>query len=607
MHAGRFLLILVFSLLLCSQKTSAQKNLVLSKDSIKVYNKLQDLSKRNKVTEALYKSVFRSVIVTEKKKAKPVKVKSMDAYNCKLIRRIEIQVLDPFGYDLLDTLKKPSNDVERRSNRLHIRSQKIAIRNFLLFRKGQEIDAYKISESERLIRQAGIFRDVVIIPTCPKDAVDSVDLLVRVIDRWSIIASVSASTSHARFRVADKNFMGTGHELSPSATFDRKLNLSAYSGTYTINRIGNTFINAKLYNNDEGDGVLQRGITVNRPFFSPLTKWAGGISYGYFSYNDYWYTPDTILQDRDLKYNLFDAYVSRSFHLPRTGLTQKKDVTYENIILSGRAMNMRQLTAGTLPDTTLLYRSSDQYFGMMALSLIDYKKQNYIFKFGEPEDIPVGKFYGFIGGIDTKNDIRYTGIRLGDASLSKYGYFSFLFEAGKYHYPSHTSTSSVSEQLTYYSPLFSIKNWNFRQFARPRISYSWNQPINRALVLNHTEGIPGFPGSVYGKNGASLFLQTQAYTPYSVLGFRFGPVLYSNFAMISDQRKDLFRGHLYSSAALGVLKKNDLLVFDIFQISIAFFPYLPGQLNNFELYAFRSFDFSLHDLTLDRPEPIVYH
>lgn len=606
MHFGKLHFIFCIVLLLFSEQLYAQKDSILQVDSVKMYKSIKDYSKKNKFTKALYKGVFREPISPQKNNSKPVIDKSLESYNCKLIRKIDIVIYDPFGFSLTDSLEKPTTKVQRRSNKLHVRSTKLTIKNFLLFRKGQEFDPYKISETERLIRQAGIFRDVIILASCPKEAVDSVDLVIKVIDRWSMIASVSASTSSARVRVADKNFLGTGNELSPSGTFDNKLMLSAYSGTYTINRIGNTFINAKLYNNDEGNDVLQRGISVNRPFYSPLTKWAGGITYAYISYNDNWFTQDTILTDQALRYNLFDAYISRSFHLPRTGLTKKADVTFENIILSAREISTRQLTHGSLPDTANLYRNSDQVFGMIALSLIDYKKQNYIFKFGEPEDIPVGKFYGLIGGIDTRNKIHYTGIRIGDASINRTGYYSFLIEADKYFYPSNTTSSAVIGQLTYYSPLLNIGTWNFRQFLKPKISYSWNQPINRAVVLNHSEGIPGFPGSIYGANSVSLFLQTQAYTPYSVLGFRFGPVLYGNFSMLSDKRNLLFSGHVYSAVALGILVKNELLVFDVFQISIAFFPYLPDQLNSFDIYAFRSFDFSLHDLNIDKPEPLIY-
>ena len=593
------------------QQVSAQNNTVvtrdsISKDSIKVYDTLLNFSKKNKFTKALYNSVFRSVISSAKKEEKKIKVKNFDEYNCKLIRNIEIIVYDPFGYDLKDPSKKPTTKIERRSNKLHVRSSKLTIRNFLLFHKGQEFDPYKIRETERLIRQAGIFRDVLITASCSNEALDSVDLEIKVIDRWSIIASLSASTSHARVRIADKNFLGTGNELSPSTTFDRKLMLSAYSGTYTVNRIGNTFINAKLFNNDEGNSVLQRGISVNRPFYSPLTKWAGGITYSYISFNDNWYEKDTILQDRALKYNLFDAYLSRSFHLPQTGLTQKKDVTYENIILSIREISNRQLTVGSLDDTAKLYTASDKIFGMVALSFIDYKKENYILKLGEPEDIPVGKFYGVLGGVDVRNNIHYAGVRIGDASLTSFGYFSFFVEAGKYFYPTNTTSSAIVSELTYFTPLLKIGKWNFRQFIKPKVTYSWNQPINRAIVLNDLAALPGFPGSIYGGNSASLYLQTQAYTPYSFLGFRFGPVVYANCAMISDNRQNLFSSHLYSSIAVGFLLKNEMLVFDLFQVSIAFFPYLPNQLNSVQSYAFRSFNFGLRDLNIDKPEPLVY-
>src|SRR5699024_2146172 len=53
----------------------------------------------------------------------------------KTIRNIKIITLNPFGYSVIDSKKEPKNWLERTGNNFHIKSSKLAIRNYLLFRK----------------------------------------------------------------------------------------------------------------------------------------------------------------------------------------------------------------------------------------------------------------------------------------------------------------------------------------------------------------------------------------------------------------------------------------------------------------------------------------
>lgn len=71
----------------------------------------------------------------------------------KIIRNIEINTLDPFGYSIEDLDRVPDKFIEKAGNTLHPKTKNFVINNYLLFEKGNDFDSLKILETERLIRQ----------------------------------------------------------------------------------------------------------------------------------------------------------------------------------------------------------------------------------------------------------------------------------------------------------------------------------------------------------------------------------------------------------------------------------------------------------------------
>jgi hypothetical protein len=590
-------------------KVYAQQNPDFPQDSIRLYNDIKQYSNKNKFRKFIYSKVFRGPDL-KKKKTASVKRRNLNIYSGKIIRNIKIQSLDPFGYDISDTTRVPLSVVQKAGNSLHNRSAAFAIRNYFLFKKNQPLVAYKISETERLMRRSGIFRDVIINPSFNKSSPDSVDLLVRVIDKWSITGNVTANPSSSRISITDKNFAGTGNEFTNVFGFNNSpFGLDAYSTIFSVNRIKNTYMNVSLYNVNESDGRKEKAIKVERPLFSPLTDWAGGAFLGEATINDKWYFHDTIVPALGITSTITDVFAARAFHLNKMSYDfTKEQVTYENLILSLRSTTQRIKSTGEKNDSLGLYKSRDFILGMVSLSLVGFETETYVLKFGEIEDVPIGLFYGVMAGIDHRNNARYLGMRFSAATITpSTAYYSFIVEGGKYYDYSYTNPSSLNAEITYYSPLLRWGKWNFRQFVRPRITFGWQQPLNKSLTLGDEGGIQGFTTDlVYGMNRANLSLQTQAYAPWNFIGFRFGPVLYFNCGMIADNRARLFSSNFYNSAGLGFLIKNDLLVLNSLQVSISFYPYIPGPNKTFKINAFRTVDFNIRDLVIDRPEFIEY-
>ena len=102
------IIILFFISLLTSDFAFAQQT-PAKKDSTRLYKNIESFSKRSKFTKFMYRMVFKPVApVSQKKKVKKKGYKKLiqkpySAFEGKIIRHINIETLDPFGYSIADT------------------------------------------------------------------------------------------------------------------------------------------------------------------------------------------------------------------------------------------------------------------------------------------------------------------------------------------------------------------------------------------------------------------------------------------------------------------------------------------------------------------------
>jgi hypothetical protein len=102
-------------------------------------------------------------------------------------------------------------------------------------------------------------------------------------------------------------------------------------------------------------------------------------------------------------------------------------------------------------------------------------------------------------------------------------------------------------------------------------------------------------------------LQTQSYAPWNLIGFKFGPYFVCSFGMLGDAISGFNNRKIYSQIGIGVLIKNENLVFKTFQISISFYPTIPGSGQNiFKMNSSRTTDFGFRDFEIGKPVPVLY-
>ena len=591
-----------------------------------MYEKIEKYSKKRKFTKMFYKLIFEPVKVKETVLVKKKRKKFQKNVEGKIIRNINIQTLDPFGFSVSDTTKKARNWGEKSGNRLHITTRKLAIKNLLLFRRNKPVDTLLVRESERLIRQQRYVRDVKITLEPVAQNVDSVDVYIRVLDTWSSIPKGSVTSSKIAVGLQERNFLGTGHEFYNrfSKRFDDGKN--AYKMKYEIPNIKNTFIKTTIDYHTELNDYYGKSLNIERSFYSHFTRWAGGVYFDKQFRIDSLQNAQLQYSNQNLKYKSQDIWGGISFPIFKDKTT-RHSVT--NLVYSTRILNVQYQESPTIDyDSINFYSGETFYLSGIGISSRQFVEDEYLYNYGVIENVPIGKIYGITGGYQIKNNQGrlYLGARASFGNYHNWGYLSTNFEYGTFFNASKTEQSAFSFQANYFTNLVELgKKWKMRQFIKPQIILGKNRlkTVGDNLAINENvpfqgtygagfqgdngAGIKGFDSAIYGTKKLVLSLQTQLYSPWNIIGFRLNPYFNYTAAMLGNENSGLTKSRLFSSIGIGLMVNNDYLVFNSFQFSVSFYPNIPGQGENiFKTNSFGTTDFGLQDFDFGKPRTVIY-
>lgn len=602
-----------FCILAKAQVNPTQDSTLITQDTIRsqelLDNRLDNFKNKSNFNKFIYK-----LFVKKKKNHKTTTIEppiSYKPYQGKPIRYIYIESHDPFGYSLQDTTRKPEKFIEKAGNFLHPRSKKMTIKNYLLLRKNQAFDSINLVESERLLRSQRFIRNVK-IEIIPIENSDSIDLTVKTLDSWSIIPRVEFSSNKFGVQLRERNFMGLGH------TFDNRFKKNISSGdyrfqtSYTIPNIARTYIgiNVGYYENEYGE--LSKGINIYRPFFSPLTRWAGGAYVGQKTFYDS--IPNEYkISYQEFKYNLQDYWGGMSFPLNKLDKNHKD---LNNLIFAARYFKVDYIETPTeLLDPNQFYSNEEFYLFNIGVSRRSYKKDRYVRNFEIIEDIPTGISYGLTGGFQNKNDQTrfYYALKFKYGDYFRVGYLGTHLQYGTFLKNSKSEQSVLAINFNYFSNLYNIKNWKVRTFLNSDIIVGNNRFDSRAdrvtLNENDPKGIQGFYSkNIYGTQKWLTNLTLQSYSPYQLWGFRISPFVQSTVGIINTDTGSIFHGRTFTKIGIGVSFSNDYLVFSNFKLSFSWYNSIPTEGNNiFKINDAENYENQIQDFDIGKPTLIPYN
>jgi len=457
-----------------------------------------------------------------------------------------------------------------------------------------------------LIRSQSYVRDVSFF--IKLTSTDSVDITIRELDVWSKTIDGNILTSSVSLSITDKNFLGLGHEWQNNFSRYHSSGDYSYNTNYFIPNIRNTYINSNIHYDFDVFRNYTKGVTVSRPFFSAYAKWAAGISFTQqlFKYSEQ-LIDSSYIQQRS-KINTQDYWVGYAFQLFK-GNTENLRST--NLIVAIGFMNIEYLEKPfEAIGVQKKYSNEEIYLVSVGISTRKYVQDKSIFKFGVTEDVPIGRVYSITTGFQNKYNTNrmYLSGRISIGNYYHWGYLSSNFEYSSFIRKSHTEEGVATIGLNYFTGLYKLRRWKIRQFIKPQVSIGINRINSDSLTLNDGVGLDGFQSvTLSGNSRLLLTLQTQLYSPWNLIGFRFGPYITYSCGMLSNKGSGFEKSKLYSQIGLGVLIKNENLVFRSFQISIAFYPLIPGIGQNvFKTNSFKTTDFGFCDFEVEKPSIVNY-
>ncbi len=578
-HCGHAVLRCFVILALCWRPFAASAQT----DSSAIYERIDEFAKKRKFTRVLYDAIFvepaHAADESPATHKKQVPKDHFARYKGRTIRSIHIHVLDPFATDVRDTIVRPTNWLERVGNGAHITTREFVVKGVLLFKAGDALDPLELRESERLLRTYSLANDA-LITVLPADGGErEVDVLVVVQDRWSLEVAASGDLNGANVQIEENNLLGMGQLLEQEVGYDLSRSRPVLKGAHRVYNFGESHMGSTLryMASQELDQVL---LSLDRPFFSPLTKWAGNATISHT-----WYRPDmdpryTVQRHGTLQTTRYDLWGGVSLKA-NSDTTEK--ARSENVVLATRYIDQAYRVSGPLSDSL---RYSDDRTALVSIQFSEqlFVKDKYLYRFGSAEDVALGRLLSFTTGavwIPGKAPLPYSGISASYATSTENGRYTMLSVGVGSFWRNARSTNAVASVSLYgFTSLLELGKWKVRQFMTATYAKSIrpSSPMSLDLAGDQLARMNAY--GWYGDQKLLLRMETVGYAPLSVFGFRFAPVLVVALGTLGSEHEALYTTTYRGTIGLGLLIRNERLLSNTFRVSFAFYPGLPPELGD---------------------------
>lgn len=550
-----------------------------SSDSI--YIKLQQNAEKNYFTRKLYGLFFRkqNIDAASLVHSKTNANEKFIAYTGKRIGSVEIIGLNAFGQSVYDSIAYQTSWIEGVGNKLHIKTANFLVKNSLLFKAGDILNPVDFAESEQILRSLGFIEDANIVVL---KSVDTSMVEVKVItkDVWTIGVDYRySSPSASQIQLYDKNLGGLGIYLSNDLYYDsRKSTLFGRKYELSITNIGGSFVDGTVWRR-RGQGYESYAVNLKRDFYASKARYGGGAS---FIKSCEPYNFQILDSSQTVCFKDYDYWIGRSFRVSRRDISKAP----HNFMLGFRYKSKYHIERPTVyVDSNSLFHNKEYYLVGLSLTKQELYRSSLIYSQGSTEDIPTGFRIQFTTGLEKGEFANryYFGNELSAAELTPLGY---LFSSARFG--GFLASSRNVQQVTlnirtlYFSNLFSLRNIQFRQFVR----VDYTRGISRfygegeSIFLDDNQGIRGLSSKeMNGTTRLVVNLETVAFSPLYIYGFRFAFFGYGDFGVIGSSQEYALGDQIFSGFGLGVRFRNENLILNAISIRLGYYPRLPSNAN----------------------------
>ncbi len=494
------------------------------------------------------------------------------------IRQIEIRDRKAFGTVvgdssagqnwLLSAVRLTTSPLEAALNSLYTGTRPTVAADYLLFHVGDLLDPFALADTERLLREAAFTYDVRIEVFPAADGSDAVDVVVLVRDRWPYGADLVVKESDRYdLTLFHRNLLGRGIDLETRLLFDAgHVPRTGHQSRLQWSNLQGTLVDARLawrraWDRDE------RSATLARRLRTPSQHVVGGLGVGQFT--------DRTLQPEapgaEVVWRTYDAWAGRVYALGRDepGRRPRRRVV--------PALSVGDVAYVRRPDVPAeqrpLFLDHTQY--LVGATLIDWEsyRTSLVLGYGETEDIPAGLLLSFVGGFETCecHDRLYHGVSLRLARvLADGGYLNGRAAWGAYRRQGRVEDGVFDVRLGAFSRLRQAGAMLWRHFLEVAYTRGLNRSQLDGITLEGATGVRELDtDGLRGNQRLQASLETVAFTPYSVLGFKLAVYAFADAGLLGDTEDALFDRRLATSLGLGLRIKNPGLAFPTLQVQLA--------------------------------------
>lgn len=538
-------------------------------------------------------------------------------YEGKVIRHIFIR---GYGFEqtFTDTSKRLQYFGTKVLNQLHRKTRDWVIRNNLFIKENTPVNAYKLADNERLIRNLNFIQDARILVTYVPESSDSVDLVVVVKDLFTIggaIGSLGYPPFSIRGNVSEANFLGMGQRIQVGVNLEQ--NRDPNFGPqllYSKTNIGGSFVNVTAsytqINSDLYPGTPDERawfVRLDRPLYAPYAHLAGGFTIGHFENFNVYHNPDSLFYKYN--YHTHDGWIGWNLgsdrFLSNTAVRDRKFVAFRYF------RNDFDSVPQQVGKNNFNFRFNSREAALTSFTFFrqDFYKTNYIYGFGTTEDIPIGYNVAFTGGWYKQLYLNrlYTGVDANGFSVTKGGAFiQYFLRSGTFLKHGKFEDASVLIGASYYSPLFVFSAVKIRQY----INFSYTRQFNRLgidpLTINNVFGLRYFTGdSTFGIQRVTLHSETTFFLNYKLFGFKFAPFAFGDLSLLTPEVNQLDKSSLYHGIGAGMRARNENLVFNTIEFRMVYFPRKTIQNNSFKIIINTGIQFRYNNTYVRQPD-VVY-
>lgn len=575
------------------------------------------LSKKKGLLGKLGKSIS-----TNAEDIEPIKkINPYLTYEGKIIRNIRVLRLG-FEREISDTTKYNITFGTIVTNGFHKKTTEKVIRYNLLFKTGDHLQPYLLSDNERHFREQPFIQDALIKVETIKNIPDSVDVLILVKDVFSLGGSADISSPQEfRLELKDENFRGSGSRLAFSTFYDKeRLNKWGTGLDFIKRNLFGSFINLNLgyktYNKDFSSGQPQESFyyaSFDKPLVSPYIQWIGGaeISYNKTGNN---YFPDSLYKHVvSYGYQRGDVWFGYNF-----GANKIKDpnaVSRTRKLAAARVFyqHFDQLPQKVKDTFDYRYSNVSGVLGSFIVFRQNFVRTNFIYGFGRNEDVPEGFNIAAIAGWVSKKDSLRNGVRERpywgiDASASKFnskGFFSnYTFRVGGYTYKGKWEDLDILLNVDHFTrKKILAPQWYYRQFYSLGITKQFYPVLNSPLFLRSDFGLPYYR-DVWTPLDFRVSIKTEAvfYNLRKFLGFRFAPFAFADMSVIKPVNLGFSKSDVFSAIGAGVRTRNENLIFGTIELRGFFFPRVVAGNKPFRVELTSNIRFKYNNTFIRKPD-----